>query len=91
MTSNIELDATMSSQNEADSSLSASTGTPESPPAATAPRQGRADWRRRYARNVWFTDLLVLIWVVYGTQIAWFGFGNAEVSIRADARLSDVS
>ncbi|KJL40825.1 sugar transferase [Microbacterium trichothecenolyticum] len=91
MTSNIELDATMSSQNEADSSVPASSGAPASPPPAATRRQGRADWRRRYARNVWFTDLLVLIWVVYGTQIAWFGFGNAEVSIRADARLSDVS
>ena len=29
--------------------------------------------------------------VVFGTQIAWFGLGNAEVAIREDSRLSDLS
>lgn len=48
-------------------------------------------WRQRYARCLWFSDLLVLVWVVYGTQIAWFGAGNAEVSMREDHRLSDLS
>lgn len=48
-------------------------------------------WRQRYARRIWFTDLLALIWVVYGTQIAWFGFGNAEIAMREDHRLSDLS
>ncbi len=48
-------------------------------------------WRQRYARRIWFTDLLALIWVVYGTQIAWFGLGNAEVAMREDHRLSDLS
>jgi exopolysaccharide biosynthesis polyprenyl glycosylphosphotransferase len=48
-------------------------------------------WRQRYARRIWFTDLLALIWVVYGTQIAWFGLGNADVAMRADHRLNDLS
>lgn len=48
-------------------------------------------WRQRYARRIWFSDLLVLVWVVYGTQIAWFGFGNAEIAMREDHRLSDLS
>lgn len=48
-------------------------------------------WRQRYARRIWFTDLLALIWVVYGTQIAWFGLGNAEIAMREDHRLSDLS
>jgi exopolysaccharide biosynthesis polyprenyl glycosylphosphotransferase len=48
-------------------------------------------WRQRYARRIWFSDLLVLVWVVYGTQIAWFGLGNAEVAMRADHRLNDLS
>lgn len=69
------------------------------PPPATAPLatvptaapRGPRDWRRRYSRSLWVTDLLVLVWVVYGTQIAWFGFGNAEVSIREDLRLTDIS
>ncbi|WP_363339002.1 sugar transferase [Herbiconiux sp.] len=28
------------------------------------------------------TDVLVLIWVVFGVQIAWFGFDSADVTIR---------
>ncbi|WP_318183217.1 sugar transferase [Microbacterium caowuchunii] len=49
------------------------------------------DWRRSYQRRLWITDLLALIWVVYGTQIAWFGLGNAQISILQDSRLSDIS
>lgn len=49
------------------------------------------DWRRRFQRRLVLSDLLVLVWVVFGTQIAWFGFGNAQLSIRDDARISDVS
>ncbi|GAA1469908.1 polyprenyl glycosylphosphotransferase [Microbacterium thalassium] len=48
-------------------------------------------WRKRFARRLWISDLLTLIWVVYGTQIAWFGLGNAQVSMREDHRLSDIS
>ena len=33
----------------------------------------------------------MIIWVVYGTQIAWFGLGNAQVSIREDSRLNEFS
>jgi exopolysaccharide biosynthesis polyprenyl glycosylphosphotransferase len=61
-----------------------STGSVSKPPA-------RDPWRRRYARRIWFSDLLVLIWVVYGTQIAWFGLGNAEIAMREDHRLNDLS
>jgi exopolysaccharide biosynthesis polyprenyl glycosylphosphotransferase len=49
------------------------------------------DWRRRFQRRLVFTDLLALVWVVFGTQIAWFGFGNAQLAIDADARISDIS
>ncbi|WP_344737422.1 sugar transferase [Microbacterium awajiense] len=49
------------------------------------------DWRRRYARMLWTSDALVLLIVVFGTQIAWFGLGNADVSIREDSRLSTIS
>jgi exopolysaccharide biosynthesis polyprenyl glycosylphosphotransferase len=61
-----------------------STGSVSTPPA-------RVPWRRRYARRIWFSDLLVLVWVVYGTQIAWFGLGNAEIAMREDHRLNDLS
>lgn len=48
-------------------------------------------WRERYARRLRITDFLVLAWVVFGTQLVWFGLGNAQVSIREDSRLSEFS
>jgi exopolysaccharide biosynthesis polyprenyl glycosylphosphotransferase len=50
-----------------------------------------ADWRSRYTRRLWVSDLITLTVVAFGTQIAWFGLGNAQVSIREDSRLSVVS
>lgn len=50
-----------------------------------------SNWRRAYAARLWFSDLLVLIWVVYGTQLLWFGFGNAQVAMRNDARITELS
>jgi exopolysaccharide biosynthesis polyprenyl glycosylphosphotransferase len=50
-----------------------------------------ADWRARYSLRLWVSDLIVLLAVVFGTHIAWFGLGNAQVSIREDSRLSAVS
>jgi exopolysaccharide biosynthesis polyprenyl glycosylphosphotransferase len=58
-------------------------------PTATSSRT--FDWRRQYARLVATTDLIVLVWAVFGTQLVWFGLGSAEVSIREDSRLSDIS
>lgn len=49
------------------------------------------NWRRRYTVILRLSDFFVLAWVVFGTQIAWFGMGNAEIAIRADTRLNDVS
>lgn len=43
-------------------------------------RRRTANWRRRYANNLRITDLLVLVWVVYGTQIAWLGVEDAQVA-----------
>jgi exopolysaccharide biosynthesis polyprenyl glycosylphosphotransferase len=61
-------------------------------PSYRASTRGRSkEWRRLYGRRLWITDLLALIWVVYGTQIAWFGLGNAQVAIAEDARITDLS
>ena len=48
-------------------------------------------WRERYGRRLWISDLLVLIWVVYGTQILWFGAGEAQVAMHEDGRISEFS
>lgn len=49
------------------------------------------DWRRRFQRRLIVSDFLAIVWVVFGTQIAWFGLGNAQLSMREDSRLNDVS
>ena len=38
-----------------------------------------ADWRTGYGRRLFVTDLLVLVWVVFGVQIAWFGLSSTDV------------
>ncbi|CAL4860793.1 sugar transferase [Microbacterium sp. MM2322] len=48
-------------------------------------------WRRTYARRLWASDLLVLIWVVFGTQIAWFGLGAADLAIRTNRVAGEIS
>ncbi|MCR2808905.1 MULTISPECIES: sugar transferase [unclassified Microbacterium] len=54
-------------------------------------RKHHPRWRERYAGRLRVSDLLVLVWAVYGTQLVWFGAGSAQVAIRADSRLSEVS
>lgn len=60
----------------------------------SAERRGAAasgGWRRRYAQRLWVSDLLVLIWVVFGTQITWFGTGAADLAIETGVVDSAVS
>ncbi len=37
-------------------------------------------WAEDFARRLTITDLFALIWVVFGTQIAWFGLDAANLS-----------
>ncbi len=46
------------------------------------------EWSRTYSRRVLITDLLALIWVVFGVQIAWLGFDSDLMTNTADLRLS---
>lgn len=59
-------------------------------PVHTSDRMPK-NWRRGYQRRLWISDLLAVVWVVYGTQIAWFGLGNAQVALAHDSRWTDVS
>jgi len=59
--------------------------------AAAAPRRGATpkehharDWRSSYARRLRMSDFLALVWVVYGTQIAWLGIEPPAVSGLAE-------
>lgn len=42
------------------------------------------DWRRSYAHRLVITDLIVLVWVVFGVQIAWFPGGGIPRTTGAD-------
>lgn len=53
-----------------------------------AAQPSTADWSRAYGRRVLFTDLLVLIWVVFGVQIAWLGFDSNLATNTNDLRLN---
>ncbi|MFB2555272.1 sugar transferase [Herbiconiux liangxiaofengii] len=48
----------------------------------------RQDWRDVYARRLIITDFLVLAWVIFGVQIAWFGVDTADVAIRDEGRVA---
>jgi len=49
------------------------TATGSIPSTVVAPR-GARDWRRRYARALRITDFLIIVCVVFGTQLGWLGF-----------------
>jgi exopolysaccharide biosynthesis polyprenyl glycosylphosphotransferase len=53
------------------------------PVNANAKGVGR-NWREVYAARLVITDLLVLIWVVFGVQIAWFGVSAANVGVGSN-------
>ncbi|RWZ46659.1 sugar transferase [Labedella phragmitis] len=54
--------------------------------SAEAPSQSdtkrQRDWRRSYARRLAVTDLVALVWVVFGVQFLWLGNDGDAMSIR---------
>jgi len=48
-------------------------------------------WHESFRTRLLISDAVVLVWVVYGTQIVWFGTGNAQLSLLRDLRFTDVS
>ena len=99
MSTDIQVDATTESPHDstapqADGGVTASAAEDASTQATSTMRPASPpfhDWRRRYQRRLIVSDFLVISWVVFGTQIAWFGFGNAQISIAQDVRISAVS
>ena len=59
------------------------------PPSRPSPKQ--RNWRKRFSRRLLVSDLFVLIWVVFGAQIVWFGTGNVDLAIHENAAITDVS
>ncbi|GAA3025009.1 sugar transferase [Microbacterium dextranolyticum] len=98
MSTDFEVDATTESLHNSPSpdrprgARVAALGESEATKTHSRPALRVADnWRRRFQRRLIVSDLLALVWVVFGTQIAWFGFGNAQLAIAKDARISDIS
>lgn len=48
--------------------------------SSQAPTAAEMDWRRAYARRLFLTDALVLIWVVFGTQLVWLGLDRVAAT-----------
>ncbi|MFT4135467.1 sugar transferase [Microbacterium sp.] len=59
------------------------------PATTTFVRRGPANWRHAYARRLWLSDFLVLVWVVYGTQVMLLGLGSVQVAMRQDHRFDE--
>ncbi|PPF57344.1 polyprenyl glycosylphosphotransferase [Clavibacter michiganensis] len=57
---------------------------PDSGPVTQAHGARAHDWRRTYAIGLVVTDLLVLVWVVFGVQIAWFGVETSDVQFSGN-------
>lgn len=57
----------------------------------TVPTRLDARWQPRYTQRLWISDTVVLIWVVFGTHIFWFGTGNAQLALLRDHRFSVIS
>jgi exopolysaccharide biosynthesis polyprenyl glycosylphosphotransferase len=54
-------------------------------------KRATRDWRETYAARLVVTDLLVLIWVVFGVQIAWFGVSATSVGFGSNRTVVAVS
>lgn len=52
----------------------------EAPSLSDSKRQ--RDWRQSYARRLAVTDLVALVWVVFGVQFLWLGNDGDATSIR---------
>ncbi|MFT4122956.1 MAG: sugar transferase [Microbacteriaceae bacterium] len=62
----------------------ASTGTAGGVGAASTGVTGSGiagDWATRYASCLLVTDTLVVVWAVFGSQVAWFGLAETNVTI----------
>lgn len=98
MTSNPHIDAPTESPSQFAVSQAASFASSLDATPDSCADDGRADskrprlpWRQAYALRLWLSDLFALVWVVFGTQLLWFGWGNVAVTIREDSRVNEFS
>ncbi len=54
------------------------------PGTLSAARAAARNWRSAYGSRLVFSDLLVLVWVVFGVQIGYFGYDTANANFVGD-------
>jgi exopolysaccharide biosynthesis polyprenyl glycosylphosphotransferase len=57
---------------------------PGLPGTLSAARAAARNWRSAYGSRLVFSDLLVLVWVVFGVQIGYFGYDTANANFVGD-------
>lgn len=62
--------------------VTATIGRASSSSSPAAVRKRTASWSARLANRVALTDFAVLVWVVFGTQIAWLGLDAESVGLN---------
>lgn len=45
-------------------------------------RERPETWAEVYSRRIAVSDLVVITWAMFGTQVAWFGFDEAQLAAR---------
>jgi hypothetical protein len=88
VTSSVEAELTAQNAND-DASAARSAAGPNR--ERSNPTRLTPSWRTAYQRRLAISDLLVLVWVVFGTQIAWFGFGDVQLALGEQTQLDPVS
>ena len=53
-------------------------------PASTSSARQKKPWEARYARRLWVTDLLIILWAAGGAQIARFGLEDSLVEVDTE-------
>lgn len=93
MTSDVHAQTTTTEHRAPSDTTSSSTASITTSTGSIVIPSARADarWQSQFTRRLWISDAVVLIWVVFGTQIFWFGTGNAQLALLQDHRFSDIA
>ncbi|GAA4174958.1 sugar transferase [Gryllotalpicola koreensis] len=59
--------------------------------ASAASSRVVVDWRTSFARRLALTDAAALLWVMFGTELVWLGFGRTVDAGGAPLRLGGIS
>lgn len=58
-------------------------------PAIVSPAEAVAEWQRAYVRRLWITDLVIIVFAVYGSQFIRFGTTGTSLRIPGEGERPD--